>query len=169
MFPLFSIRSPRIDETDSTPHETVTPMKTLSLILALTLVSLTPLLAEEKDAAQVAQAFFDGYYKVLEGTPKKYVTGSANLSKGFKAAYSSLLKQAGENLDWDPILCGNDFPDKGYKAGEPVICGDAAMVVMASRDPNFEGTILVQAIKVDDKWVINGINDLVGQSLSAGY
>ncbi len=138
-------------------------------ILALALCSLTPVFAAEKDSAAAAQAFFDGYYKVIESAPKKYVGGSTGASKGFKAAYASLLKKAGDNLDWDPIVCGNDYPAKGYEAGEPFVVGDSAMIVMTSRDSSFEGVILVQMIKVDNKWVVNGINDLVGESLSAGY
>ena len=66
-------------------------------------------------------------------------------------------------LDMDPIVDGNNYPDKGYRAKEIRIAGHKAYVAMeVNDDPNYtrKEPLPVELVKINNKWKINGIGDI---------
>jgi len=138
---------------------------TRTLFLALLcLAPVAPAAAEEPSPKAVAQAFYDGYMKVLlkEGDSVVYVMKSEHVTKAFKKAYKAFM----ENPESDPIICGQDYPDAGFAAGKVKIEGDGneATVVLTSRDPKFENSFEVYLKLTDKSWLIEGTKDLLPRS-----
>ncbi len=130
--------------------------------------------APKEDAARVVDSFYAQYYKeIVRKVPKgdfdkaviRWVMSNSYLSDAFKKVFRKTIMDADKKdpevgLDMDPILDGQDYPDKGYRAKEIQIVGDKAYVVMEGIDaPNFtrERPLSVELVKINNKWKINGI------------
>jgi hypothetical protein len=136
---------------------------TLLRFLALTLVLFTSsaLAGEAPGPQDVAQNFYDAYMKTLcaSGDVAAVISQSDDLTPTFKKSYAKMMKQ--EYVDADPVICAQDYPDAGFKAGEAKITGDKAKVVMSSRDPSFTHSFTVYLVKTDaGRWLIAGTKDL---------
>jgi hypothetical protein len=115
--------------------------------------------SESSAAVKAAQAFYDGYMKVLlasDGDSQAYVLKSKRVTGAFKKAYRAFMEEA----DSDPIICGQDYPDAGFKAGKPILKGEQSTVTMTSRDPSFPHSFQVFLKRGDEGWQISGTNDL---------
>jgi hypothetical protein len=130
--------------------------------------------APKEDVARVVDSFYAQYYKeILRKSPRgisdqaviRWVMSNSYLSDAFKKAFRKMIMDARKKdpelgLDMDPIVDGNDYPDKGYRAKEIRIAGDKAYVAMeVNDDPNFtrERPLPVELVKINNKWKINGI------------
>lgn len=142
------------------------------LALLLVFTSIQTLRADDKaDATRVVESFYAKYVAAAlkEEDGEKVVASSPQLSPEFKQAYADLMKKAWKEdpevgLGHDPIVCGQDFPDVGYKVKSVSLKDSSGKVVLESKDPNFKQTIHVQVVKKKDGWLINGIEDLKGKS-----
>lgn len=113
---------------------------------------------EGAEPKAVAQTFYDGYMKVLLSNSDsiKYVTGSKNVTKEFKAVFKKTM----DRPEADPIICGQDYPDGGFAATTQKISGETATVQMKSRDAAFDHKFNVKLRNVDGVWQISGTDDL---------
>ena len=137
-------------------------MKNAARVLTFIFLSSFALVAAEAESASpqaVAQGFYDGYMKVLlaNGDTQKFVLASKVLTKGFKKAYRQLIK---DGMDSDPIICGQDYPDEGFKAGVEEIDAGKAKVTMKSRGDTLKHSFDVTLKNVDGVWLISDTNDL---------
>jgi hypothetical protein len=134
-------------------------MKTILRLLALLVFTGHAIAAEESAPATVAQTFYDAYMKVLlaNGDTQKFVLASKTLTSGFKKAYRQMIK---DGMSSDPIICGQDFPDEGFKATVEEIDGDKAKVKMKSRGDTLKHSFDVSLKKVEGEWLISDTNDL---------
>ncbi len=151
----------------------ILPMNMKSLLL-LVLAFAFPVCADEKtDATKVVDSFYASYIAAIsKAKPEdadKLVKRSSQLSPAFKEAYAALMAKGLKDdpeagLGYDPIICGQDFPDAGFKVTGIAIVGDTAGVAkVSSKDKNFKQTISVILMKIDGKWLINGIDKLKGK------
>ena len=142
-------------------------------LLALLLV-FTPMLrahADDKaDATKVVNSFYASYIaaalKAENGD--KVVKKSPQLSPEFKKAYAAIVAKAWKEepevgLDYDPIVCGQDFPDAGFEVKSITLKDTAGSAVVSSKDPNFKHKIHLELVKQDGKWFIHDIEDFVKQ------
>lgn len=142
-------------------------IKTL-MILAATLFSFTSARADDKaDATKVANDFYKTYVTAISKSEdgEEVVKESPYLSEGFKKAYDALQKKARKEdpelgLGYDPIICGQDFPDVGFAVSKITIKEDKASVTMKSKDKAFDSVIQISMIHQDDVWLIHGIEDV---------
>ncbi len=126
--------------------------------------------APKEDVEKIVDSFYAQYYKeFVRKLPKgdfdeaeiRWVMANSYLSDAFKKVFRKTIMDARKKdpelgLDMDPILVGNEYPDKGYRAKEIQVAGDKAYVVMEGIDaPNF--TISVDLVNINNKWKINGI------------
>ena len=124
----------------------------------------------KEDVARVVDSFYAQYYKEFVRKPPKgdfdkaeirWVMSNPYLSDSFKKVFRKTIMDARKKdpelgLDMDPIMVGNDYPDKGYRAKEIQVAGDKAYVVMEGVDaPNFK--IPVDLVNINNKSKINGI------------
>ena len=130
----------------------------LLLFLGLMFGSLSALAAEQDAPARVAQAFCDGYLKVLNahGNAQRFVQKSESLTPALKKAYTAFMKDP----DHDPIIQAQDFPEEGFKASAATIKGDTAKVTMTSRDASDTHQFPVTLVKTADGWFISAIGSL---------
>ncbi len=151
-------------------------MLRVALVLALLM---NPVLAEEavdaRNVSQVADAFFGGYLKLLAKSAGyedtiRWIDKSPVPTKEYKVALTKLYRDA---LKVDPelgygadaVICGQDWPDKGFKAARVWLAGSMAFVQMASRDPQFEHSIEARFVKVNGTWRLDGTGLLSGGAL----
>lgn len=121
----------------------------------------------------MVESFYAQYYKEYLHKPAKgnsdnamirWVNANSNLSDAFKKALRKAVLDARKSdpemgLDFDPILSGQDFPDKGYRAKDIQVTGDRAVVAMEGIDaPDFK--ISVRLVNADHKWKINSIGEI---------
>jgi hypothetical protein len=137
-------------------------MKPLSLLVAaFAIFSALPTIAADAPASptQAAQTFYDAYMKVLlaQGDTQKFVLSSKAVTKGFLKAYKALVA---DGMDSDPIICGQDYPDEGFKASKATIGSDKAYVTMKSRSDTLKHSFKVTLKNVDGTWLISDTNDL---------
>jgi len=136
-------------------------MKTLRALLALAILGALPTMAadDESSPAQAAQNFYDAYMKVLlsNGDTQKFVLSSKAVTKGFLKAYKALIA---DGMDSDPIICGQDYPDQGFKAAKTEMANGKAYVTMKSRGDQLQHSFKVTLRQVDGKWLISDTNDL---------
>lgn len=153
----------------------------LRVVLALVLL-VTPALADEagdvRNVSQVADAFFSGYVKMIakggagyEDTIK-WVDRSAVPTKEYKAALTKLYRdalKADPELGYgaDAVICGQDWPDRGFKVARVWLAGPMAFVKMVSRDPQVEHSIEARFLKVNDTWRLDGTGSLSGGAMLA--
>lgn len=129
-----------------------------ALVIAVLLLPL-PAAQAADDLQETVQAFYDGYMKAIpRDATVQWVLTSASVSKSFKKAYKAFMN--GEP-DFDPVLCGNDYPDAGYVVKNIKEDGATATVTMKSRDPEFQNEFTLEAVKGADGWQIEDIDDFV--------
>lgn len=144
----------------------------LAAILLAVFTLLPAAQADDKaDATKVVESFYATYVTAMVKNEdgEKIVPKSPQLSPEFKKAYADLIKKARKEdpelgLGYDPIVCGQDFPDVGYKVKSISLQEATGKVVLESKDPNFKQTISVLVVKKEKGWLINGIEKLVGKS-----
>lgn len=134
-------------------------MRFLFPIVVAVVLCIPVLHADDSGPTEVAQAFYDGYMKVIaaNGDRHAYVMGSDLLTAGFKSAYEQMMKIGFES---DPVICGQEYPDNGFAAGPAQIDGDRATVTMTSRGDPLKHTFDVRLKNVDGSWLISDTNDL---------
>jgi hypothetical protein len=140
------------------------------LLLGLASLIAIPAYCDDKaDATKVVDSFYASYIagisKEKPDDADKMVKKSPLLSPGFKEAYAALIAKARKadpelGLGYDPIVCGQDFPDSGYAVKSISLKEATGSAVVASKDKNFKQTIPVTLVKIDGKWFINGIEKL---------
>ena len=136
-----------------------------SLLLTVAILAALPLAsADDRDKsatgpAQAAQKFYDAYMQVLRagGDTQKFVLASRAVTQGFLKAYRKLIA---DGMDSDPVICGQDDPDKGFEASPADIEGEKAFVTMKSRGDEFTHSFKVTLRRVDGTWLISDTNDL---------
>ncbi|GAT33581.1 hypothetical protein TSACC_21998 [Terrimicrobium sacchariphilum] len=149
----------------------------MSRILALLLLVLpvsVSLANDEADIRTAVQGFYDSYIQALpklngyKGT-MNFVAKDPRVTPEFATAlrkvYTKALKDDPElGYGSDAIVCGQDWPDKGFQVGKIKIDrdGDEADVKVVSREPNFKHTIDVEVVKRNGRWLINEIGDISG-------
>lgn len=140
--------------------------KLCAFFLALAL--LTPVMADDKaEVTKVVDSFYASYVAAMlkEEDGEKVVKKSPQLSLGFKKAYAALMAKAWKDepevgLGYDPIVCGQDFPNSGYAVVTVTLKETTGAAVLSSKDENFKQKISVSLVKEDGKWLIHGIEDL---------
>jgi len=154
-------------------------MRTKLLVLLGLIVGFTPSDAASPtdEVVKVVEPFYARYYKEYLHKPSKgnsdnalirWIDANPNLSDSFKTALRKTILDARKadpemGLDFDPIVKGQDYPEKGFRAKDVQIAGDKATVVMEGIDaPDFK--IPVVLVNTGNKWKINGIGDINGSS-----
>ena len=144
-------------------------MSTMRLLaIALAIVLITPARADdEADATRMIDSFYAAYIAAMIKTEnaEKVVARSPQLSPGFKKAYATLVAKAWKDnpelgLGYDPIVCGQDFPDAGFAVKTIALKESTGTAVVSSKDENFTHAIPLTLVKIDGKWFINGIEKL---------
>jgi hypothetical protein len=147
----------------------ISAMKTLFLLVLAAAFSLPAKADDTAEATKVVNSFYSTYIaavtKTLNG--EKVVQRSPQLSPAFKKAYAELLAKARKKdpelgLDYDPIVDGQDFPDAGFAVTSLTLKGASGSAVVTSKDKSFKKTISIKLVKLDGKWLINGIEKLQG-------
>ena len=144
-------------------------MKTLLLLaVAFAIMPVPAARADDKtEATAVVNSFYASYVTAMtkRENGEKVVQKSPQLSAGFKKAHAALMRKAWKEnpesgLGYDPIVCGQDFPDAGYAVTSITLEETKGSAVVSSKDKTFKNTIRVSLIKLDGKWLINGIEKL---------
>jgi hypothetical protein len=109
---------------------------------------------------KAAEKFYAGYLAVL--TPDKdtvsWVAKSKLVTADFKKYYAKQMSPKNEDaLDVDPIILAQDVPTKPFKAGEPVIKGNKATVVLTAKFGVDTGKVSVQMVLADGVWLVDSI------------
>ena len=150
-------------------------MKRAALLFALLA---SPLLAADKDDARAvassAETFFNSYIKHLETNAGyeetiKWVEKSPIPTPAYKAALAKLYRdtlKADPELGYgaDAVICGQDWPDRGFKASRTWISAPWAFVQMISKDPKSEHVIETVWIKDQSTWRLDGTGPLFGNT-----
>jgi len=126
----------------------------------------------EADVKKVVETFYREYLRFFNKPSKgdgdaqliAWVNASPCTSAGFKAVLKKTLVAAHKRdpevgLDEDPILAGQDYPKKGYRAKTIHVVQDKANVTMEGIGPD-SFHISVEMINVKGQWLINGIADI---------
>lgn len=142
-------------------------MKILAAVVLAFALSLPAMADDKAEATKVVDSFFASYVAAMLKTEdgEKVVKKSSQLSPGFKKVYAALMAKAWKDepelgLGYDPILCGQDFPDAGYSVKSLRLKETTGSAVISSKDENFKQTIPVLLVKEDGKWLIHGIDKL---------
>ena len=130
----------------------------------------------EADVKKVVETFYREYMRFFNKPAKgdgdtqliAWVNASPYTSAGFKAVLKKTLVAARKRdpevgLDADPILAGQDYPKKGYRAKTIHIAQDKASVTMEGIGPD-SFHISVEMINVQGQWLINGIADIKAEA-----
>jgi len=146
-------------------HYEVKEMKLFYSALVLGL-ALSPLSHADCSAAskQAALNFINTYIKLSDQGGSNYDKWVANhkaLTPNFKTAYKKMIEQGKKEdpelgLGFDPIIDGQDFPDKFDKVK---ICKPSGVIwVSGSWTPDSKKTmeIAVKPIQKQGKWLIDG-------------
>jgi hypothetical protein len=144
-------------------------MKTL-LLLALAVAVSAPVRADDNtDATKVVNSFYATYIAAINKAQDgdKVVQKSSQLSPAFKKAYAELMAKARKKdpeagLGYDPIICGQDYPDAGFAVTSITLKETTGSAVVSSKDKSFKHSIPLKLVKLDGKWLINGIEKLQG-------
>jgi len=125
------------------------------------------------EVTKLVESFYAQYYKEYLHKPSKgdsdqalirWVNANPKLSDAFKKALRKAVLDARKEdpemgLDSDPIVGGQDYPDKGFRAKDVQITGDKAIVAMVGIDsPDFK--IAVTLVRSANKWKIDAIGDI---------
>jgi hypothetical protein len=128
--------------------------------------------SSEADAKKMVETFYRDYISFIskpsKGDPDAqliaWVNASPYTSPGFKTVLKKTLLAARKKdpemgLDSDPILAGQDHPEKGYRAKTIHIVQDKASVALEGvGSDSFH--ISVELINIKGAWLINGIADI---------
>jgi len=130
----------------------------------------------EADVKKVVETFYREYMRFFNKPSKgdgdaqliAWVNASPYTSTGFKAVLRKTLVAARKKdrevgLDEDPILAGQDYPKKGYRAKTIHVVQDKASVSMEGIGPD-SFHISVEMINVQGHWLINGIADIKAET-----
>jgi Protein of unknown function (DUF3828) len=93
-----------------------------------------------------------------------FVKSKPYFSKGFEQALEKLiadaLRQEPEmGLDYDPIINGQDLPEKGFRTAAVTLKGDTA-VASVGRVGRKSPPLKVRLIRQEGSWLIDGIDTL---------
>ena len=150
-------------------------MKRVALFFAL---MAAPLLAADKDDARAvasrAETFFNSYIKNLETNVGyeetiKWVDKSPIPTPAYKTALAKLYRdalKADPELGYgaDAVICRQDWPDRGFRAGRVWIAAPWAFAQLASKDPKSEHVIETVWVKDQGVWQLDGTGPLFGNS-----
>jgi hypothetical protein len=93
-----------------------------------------------------------------------FVKSKPYFSKGFVKALQKLIRDAERQdpelgLDYDPIINGQDLPEKGLRTAEVTLQGDTA-VASVERVGSEEKPLQVRLVRQKGVWLIDGIDEL---------
>lgn len=130
--------------------------------LGLFVVSFTLAADSQGTPGEVAQAFMDSYIedanRAGKSDPEKLIQNSPHLTAALKKAHAKVFQQ--ELVDADPILCAQDFPEKGFKVSKVKIEGEKAKVTYTAREEGWDQPIKAELVLVKGKWLIAHIGSL---------
>jgi hypothetical protein len=110
----------------------------------------------------VAQAFIDSYIQDAnrggDSDPEKLIQSSPQLTAALKKAHATVFQQ--ELVDADPILCAQDFPEKGFKVSKVKIEGEKAKVTYTAREEGWDQPIKAKLVLMKGTWLIAHIGSL---------
>ena len=121
----------------------------------------------ESDIKKVTERFYDQYLEVVDskgGDKSAWIMKSTHVTPEFKKAYSAAMESG--DLDYDPILCAQDTPGKGYpyKASAISVTGETATATMLTGFGDWDKNPLKVVLALrNGAWLIHGINDLKGK------
>jgi hypothetical protein len=147
-------------------------MKSLLLLGLASLIAIPAFCDDKTEATKVVDSFYASYIAAISrekpGDADKVVKKSPQLSPAFKEAYAALMAKARKDdpelgLGYDPIVCGQDFPDAGYAVTSITLKDAVGSAVVSSKDKSFKQTIPVSLVKSEGKWLINGVQKLKGK------
>ena len=126
----------------------------------------------EAEAKKVVETFYREYLRFISKPSKgdsdarliAWVNASPYTSPGFKTVLKKTVVAARKKdpelgLDADPILDGQDNPEKGYRAKTIHVAQDKASVAMEGIDAD-SFHISVEMINIKGVWLINGIGNI---------
>ena len=125
----------------------------------------------EADVKKVVETFYRDYMRFIAKPPKdfdpqmiKWVNASPYTSPGFKKVLAKTVMDARKKdpelgLDADPILAGQDYPKKGYRAKTIHVVQNKAHVTMEGIGPD-SFHISVEMINIQGQWMVDGIRDI---------
>lgn len=144
-------------------------MKKLFLLVLAVALSLPVRADDNTDATKVVNSFYASYIAAINKAKDsdKLVQKSSQLSPAFKKAYADLMAKALKKdpevgLGYDPIIVGQDFPDAGFAVTSITLKDATGSAVVSSKDKSFKKAIPLKLVKLDGKWLINGIEKLQG-------
>ena len=131
----------------------------LSILLATTCLAAD---TGADDAGSAAMAFINGYVTASRSKnwdSAKYVNASPLATERFKRANAKLIADAFKadpevGLDADPVIDGNDCPDR-YTVKSAKASGDTAKVVLVG-PKDFPAKLNVLLVKSGGKWLVDG-------------
>jgi hypothetical protein len=149
------------------------------LFVALATLALVPpgrCASPEADVKKVVETFYQNYYHDILLKPEKdtgdgyikWVKASPVTSPGFKKALEKAVSSARKKdpelgLDLDPIVDGQDYPKKGYRAKTIKIQNNQASVIMQGIGPD-DFHISVGLISANGQWLIDRIGNISGSA-----
>jgi len=147
----------------------------LAFVLTLLLAISLPVRADspENDVKKMVESFYKDYYKAFvtkepKGNYEKqviqWVDRSPACSPAFKKALAKAFIDARKRdpelgLEVDPILAGQDRPDKGYLAKTIKITKDKAAVTMVGVGGG-DFHISLRVVNINGQWQIDRIADI---------
>ena len=131
----------------------------LSILLATTCLAAD---TGADDAGSAAMAFINGYVTASRSKnwdSAKYVNASPLATERFKRANAKLIADAFKadpevGLDADPVVGGNDCPDR-YTVKSAKVSSDTAHVVLIG-PKDFPAKLDVRMVKSGGKWLVDG-------------
>jgi len=126
----------------------------------------------ETDIKNVVEPFYRDYMRFIARPARKdydaklinWVNTSPYTSPGFKKVLEKTVTAANKSdpevgLDSDPILAGQDHPDKGYRAKSIRVVKNKATVTMEGiGEESFH--ISVELINLKGQWLIDGVETI---------
>lgn len=120
----------------------------------------------------VVNEFYKQYFVFLNNPIKKdpdtsvitWVKANSLLTEEFKRKFEEVIVQARIKdpelgLDFDPIVHGQDHPDKGFRAIDSKVSGKMAVTIVEGIE--WPGNrIRVELVEIKGKWLINGIGTI---------
>jgi hypothetical protein len=156
-------------------------IKQIILLLVATLTFTMPgqCASPEADVKQVTENFYKQYYRDFinkkgkesdyDARLIKWVNASPDTSPRFKKAVPKAFSDARKKdpelgLESDPILAGQDYPEKGYRAKTVKITNGKAAVGMVGLDAKGAETkdfhISLELVNAGGRWLIDRIADI---------
>jgi len=149
-----------------------------TLLLFCLAFCLSPALARaaspaEAEVKKTVETFYQQYYHdFIQHKPKgdwdskliQWVKDSPYTAASFKKGLAKAMRDATKanpevGLDADPILAGQDYPEKGYRAKTIQITGDHAAVTMEGIDSR-DFHIPLTLVHANGQWLIERIRNI---------